>query len=159
MGPAKAFPSRALGSTIVFESRADCNKLKGPQSQNRQSSDSAADAVDAEGMFEAFDPAAAYLLQQVQHGHAHLYIAASLLDRRVPDLGLAFAHIEATRRTLELIGRCLSNVELECYGAQAVISARTQLLKQHREMLRRFRDVCRWHRQRSSAMREQPAFV
>jgi hypothetical protein len=143
----------------MFESRAEYNELKVPQPQNRQSSDSAADAVDADGTFGTFDPAAAYLLQQAQNGQAHLHIATSLLDPRVPDLGLAFANIEATRRTLELIGRYFSNVELECYGAQAVISARKQLLKQHRETLRRFRDGCRWHRQRSSATREQPAFV
>jgi hypothetical protein len=99
------------------------------------------------------------LLQQVQNGHAYLRIATSLLARRAPDFGLAFANIEATRRMLDLIGRYLSNVELECYGAQAVVSARKQLSKQHRETLRQFRELCQWHRQRSSAMREHPAFV
>jgi hypothetical protein len=143
----------------MFESRAEYNELKGPQSQNRQSSDSAADAVDAEGTFGTFDPAAAYLLQQSQNGQAHLHIATSLLARRAPDLGLAFANIEATRRTLDLIARYLSNVELEWYGAQAVVSARKQLSKQHRETLSQFRSASRWHRQRSSAMRDHPAFV
>jgi hypothetical protein len=142
--------------TIMFESRAEYNELEVPRPQNRQSSDSAADSVDAD---RSLDLAAAYLLQQVQNGHAYLRIATSLLARRAPDFGLAFANIEASRRTLDVVGRYLSNVELECNAARGVVSARKQLSKQHRETLRRFRKLCQWHRQRSSAIWEHPAFV